>query len=117
MLQYAGLSPVLSDAHQTLARPSRYVKHPDAACRTVDGRAVAVTMARADRIPALFSFNETGTVIWDLLDEQPSLPELLDRLAALYPDASSAERDADTLALLSRLIERGIVLVRLDAAP
>ena len=100
-----------------LASQSRYVKHPDVACRTVDGLAVAVTMARADRIPALFSFNETGSVIWDLLDEQPSLQELLERLAARYPDVPSVEREADTLELLGRLIERGIVLVRLEATP
>ena len=85
-------------------------KHPDVATRTVDGRAVAISTASSGQPPTLITFNETGTVIWDLLDGHTSVGRLLERLAAGYPSVPAGQRERETLAILEQLVSAGMLV-------
>ena len=92
-------------------------KHPDVACRTVDGHAIAIRSPRLHETPALVTFNETGTVIWDLLDGRTSVQVLLAQLAARYPETPADRRETETLALLEQLLAGGMVVSHHEVAP
>ena len=92
-----------------------FAKHPDVACRTVDGRALAIRPPLPNQPPILLTFNETGTIIWDLLDGQTDVTAILARLATLYPDLPAERRETETLALLEQLLAAGVVTSQHEA--
>ena len=92
-------------------------QHPDVATRTVDGRAVAIRPPLPNEPPALFTFNETGTVIWDLVDGRTSISALLEHLATLYPEMPAERRKTETLALLEQLVKVGMLMVSQEMTP
>lgn len=59
---------------------------------------------------AYYSFDEISAHIWDLLEEGRSFPALIDALLAEF-EVERAECEADVLALLQQLTDRGLVLV------
>lgn len=89
-----------------------FVKHPDVACRLVDGRAVAVNTAPLGQPPSLLTFNETGTAIWELLDGRQDVGAVLARLAERYPDTPADRRQTETLTFLEQLATAGLVVTQ-----
>ena len=77
--------------------------------RIVDGRAVIIQPASADRPPILATLNATGTLIWEWLDGQTTIAQVLERLAARYPTMSAGRRTSETLAFLQQLVDSGLV--------
>ncbi len=58
---------------------------------------------------ALFTFNETGRIVWDRLDGDHSVEDLIGELAAEYGTPSD-EIETDVVGLMNELLKRRIVV-------
>lgn len=73
---------------------TRYVVSDDAACAIVEDGAVVLNM----RTKRYYSLNETGTVIWRLLEDAVEPPDIVARLVQQYDvDLVAAERAVNGL--------------------
>lgn len=73
---------------------TRYVVSDDAACAIVEDGAVVLNM----RTKRYYSLNETGTVIWRLLEDAVEPPDIVARLVQQYDvDVVAAERAVNGL--------------------
>ena len=86
-------------------------QHPDVATRTVDGRAVAIRPPLSNEPPKILTFNETGTIIWDLLDGRTPVAAILAHLVDLYPGIPAERRERETLSLLEQLLAMDMITV------
>jgi len=65
--------------------------HPDVLCRAVSEGAVLLHT----RDEVYFGLNEVGLLIWEMLPPAcQSVDEVVERLAARFPEADAAEREA-----------------------
>lgn len=68
----------------------RYTVSADAACAVVEDGAVVLNM----RTKRYYSLNETGMVIWRLLEEDVQVPEIVARLVDQYEVEPQVADDA-----------------------
>lgn len=91
---------------QGVYRPSE-----DIVAREIEGELIIVplTSGFGDMEDELYTFNETGKAIWDLLDGQRDLAAVV---AALTEDFEAPARDLeqDVLGLVAELVDRGILV-------
>lgn len=62
----------------------------------------------ADFNDAMFSFNETGTKIWDCIEQKKSLEEICTTLSDEY-NADTDRIEKGVLKLVNTLLEKGII--------
>jgi hypothetical protein len=67
----------------------------------------AVLLSTRDEV--YYGLNSVGSRIWDLLPAHDSLEQLVDALAADYPDVDREVIRADVVELLDTLMEHGLV--------
>ena len=94
---------------------SIYTHSDDVVSRVIEGEVIIVPLVSGigDADDDLFSLNETGRDIWDRLDGQTTVAAILDTLAAEY-DAPRDTIAAETTALLSELLTRGMIREKRD---
>ncbi|RJO65891.1 MAG: PqqD family protein [Myxococcales bacterium] len=80
------------------------LRNPRVATRTIDGQAVAVSPDDA----MLHTFNEIGTLIWELADGKTSLDAIAREVADRY-EIGLAQATADVASFCEELVERGIL--------
>ena len=86
---------------------TRYVVSDDAACAVVEDGAVVLNM----RTKRYYSLNETGTVIWRLLEDHVEPSEIVARLVQQYDvDHAAAERAVS--GLVADLTSESLVTAR-----
>lgn len=83
---------------------TRYVVSDDAACAVVEDGAVVLNM----RTKRYYSLNETGTVIWRLLEDGVEPPEIVARLVEQY-DVEHAAAERAVAALLVDLTSEALI--------
>jgi hypothetical protein len=85
---------------------SRVRQHPDTVACDMDGEMVILDM----QLDKYFGLNPAASLLWNQLQKSgtPSIAELCDALEARYA-ATRAQCEADTLALIGQLLERGLV--------
>ena len=73
------------------------IRNPHFIKRKIGTRDVIVAVGEeAKRFPGMLSVNRTGSVIWDLLEQETDLEKLTDALAARYEiDRDTAKKDAE----------------------
>ncbi len=62
----------------------------------------------ADFNDAMFSFNETGTKIWECIEQRKSLQEIVSILSDEY-NADTSRIEQGVLKLVTTLVEKGII--------
>jgi hypothetical protein len=82
----------------------RYGVSPDAACAMVDDGAVVLNM----RTKRYYSLNETGAMIWRLLEDEPQIADVVRRLVELY-DVGEREAGQTLDSLLEALSEESLI--------
>jgi hypothetical protein len=92
--------PVVSD----VSLRSRFRPADDVVFRNVDGETVILSIGSG----LYFGLTPTGTRIWELIDEERALTEILEVLLAEY-EVTSGEAQRDLLSLVSALDVRGLV--------
>jgi hypothetical protein len=90
---------------------SVFVPSDDVVAREIEGELIIVPLVAGigDLEDELFTLNETGRAIWDRLDGDRSLREVVADLAAAY-DAASAEIERDVLGLVEELVRRRMLV-------
>jgi hypothetical protein len=74
--------------------------------REIDGEAVLLDLGTS----IYFGLNEVGTRIWTLLQQDGSLQRTLDALKQGYPEIPRDQLEQDLLELVSRMLEKGLLL-------
>ncbi|MEW6333588.1 MAG: PqqD family protein [Thermodesulfobacteriota bacterium] len=83
----------------------------DVVSREIDGALIIVplTAGVGDMEDDLFSMNETGTEIWNLLDGKKTIREIVDALAGQYR-ADAGEIEADVSGIVKELLKRRMIV-------
>lgn len=85
-------------------------QNPDFIMKTVAGRTVLVPVGPAAvRFPGMVSLNETGKLLWDLLERDRSAEELLELLEQRF-EVEHSQLGADVEVFLRRLRLAGAIL-------
>ena len=80
-----------------------FVLSKDAIFRDLDGEAVVLDLASG----AYFGLNQVGTRIWQLIEQDGRLQNVLARLGEEY-EAAPEQLECDLLDLVSRLAQAGL---------
>jgi hypothetical protein len=91
-----------------------YVPSEDVVAREIEGDIIIVPLAAGvgDMEDTLYTLNETGRAIWDLLDGKRNLKAVVEALSAEY-EAPPGELERDVRGLVAELVRRRM-LVRVD---
>lgn len=84
---------------------SRYRQNPNVAFRVIEGKAVLIVPETAE----IKGLNETGTLVWSLLQAPQNLEEIARAIAARF-DVGTAQAQADAAAFLAEMQNKGLVL-------
>ncbi len=89
----------------------RYAKDPNVVAREIAGEQILVPIRKqAADMAAIYVLNETGALIWQLLDGQRSLADVKEALVRLYEvDPDTAEEDL--VELVGELLELGMLRI------
>jgi len=88
-----------------------YVPSEDIVARVIEGELIIVPLVAGigDLEDDLSTLSETGRAIWDRLDGQRTLQDVVDELAAEY-DADPKRITRDVLGFVGELVRRGILV-------
>ncbi len=88
-----------------------YRPSEDVVVRDIEGELIIVPLVAglADLEDALFTVNESGRAIWDRLDGQQTVEQIIGELAVEY-DAPTEELRADVIGFLEEVLQRGLVI-------
>lgn len=90
-----------------------YAPSEDVVARVIEGDLIIVplTAGIGDTEDAIFTLNETGRAIWDRLDGQRTLRQIIAELASKY-EAPNAQLEADVVGLMGEFAKRKMVVKR-----
>lgn len=97
-----------------------YIPSEDVVFRDIEGEIIIVPLTSVaggteGEEDALFTLNETGRAIWEQLDGQRSLRDVVKALSAEY-EAPAGEIEQDVLGLVTELLKRNL-LVKVGPTP
>lgn len=89
---------------------SIYIPSEDIVAREIDGELIIVPIGSGvgDTEDELYSLNETGRVIWALLDKEKSLNSICSELDSKF-NASLETIQTDVIGLTTELLKRNII--------
>jgi hypothetical protein len=93
----------------SISLESSFVLSKDAIFRDLNGEAVVLDLASG----AYFGLNQVGTRIWQLIEQDGRLQNVLARLVEEY-EAAPQQLERDLLDLVSRLAQAGLGAVKLQ---
>jgi hypothetical protein len=95
----------------TIKSDAVYAVSEDVVAREIEGEIIIVPLVAGigDLEDELFTLNETGKAIWDKLDGQRRLNDIIAELAAEY-QAPPGEIEADVLGLVAELVRRRMLV-------
>ena len=83
---------------------TRYAVSPDAACAPVEDGAVVLNM----RTKRYYSLNETGAMIWGLLEDEMAVEDVVARVVERY-DVDEVEARRSVAVLLDELAVEALI--------
>ncbi len=88
-----------------------YAVSEDVVAREIEGEIIIVPLVAgiADEEDELFTLNATGKAIWDKLDGQRRLRDIIIELSTEY-QAPPGEIEADVLGLVTELVRRSMLI-------
>ena len=95
----------------TISQNTIYAISDDVVAREIEGEIIIVPLVAGigDLEDELFTLNETGKAIWELLDGRRSLQEVARELSEKY-QAEPEKIQTDVLGLVGELLRRGMVI-------
>ena len=96
---------------KTIRMDMVFDRSDDVVARVIDGALIIVplTAGIGDMEDDLFSMNETGTSIWNMLDGKKTIKEVCAALEEEYL-AGSGEIERDVLGIMEELLKRRILV-------
>jgi hypothetical protein len=90
-----------------------YVPSEDVVARDIEGELIIVPLTSGvggtEDEDAIFTLNETGRAIWERLDGQRSLRDMVKELSAEY-ESPAGEIERDVLGLVTELLKRKMLV-------
>ena len=88
-----------------------YIRVENTVTREIEGNLVIIPLNSGigDLDTELFSLNHTGNVVWQKLDGQSSLKEIIDSITHEY-EAPSEQIKHDIIALIHQLLEKNLII-------
>ena len=88
-----------------------YIPSEDIVAREIEGELIIVPLISGigDLEDELFTLNETGKAIWDKLDAQKSLRDIVEELSTEFEDPGG-EIQRDVIGLVGELLKRRMVV-------
>jgi hypothetical protein len=88
-----------------------YIPSDDIVAREIEGELIIVPLISGigDMEDELFTLNETGRAIWDRLDGQKSLKDIVEELSGEFEDPER-EIEEDVIGLVGELLKRRMVV-------
>lgn len=95
----------------TINHDASYAPSEEIVAREIEGELIIVPLVSGigDMEDELFTLNETGRAIWDRLDGQRRLKDVVDELVQEF-DADEGEIEEDVIGLLEELLKRKMVV-------
>lgn len=89
----------------------RYIKDSSIVFRKVADEFILVPIKqKADEVESIFTVNQVGSCIWELIDGEKSLGEILDMIVSEF-DVKPEEAEADLIEFVKQLDKIGAVRV------
>lgn len=86
-----------------------FIKETEIVARNIAGQTIVVPVkSRVGDLDSIYTLNEIGTMIWDLLDGGRPAKEMVDALTEEY-DVEAAEAKKDVFDFLGSLEEAGLI--------
>lgn len=83
----------------------RYTVSKDALVAHLAGEAVVLHAGTKD----YFKLNETGQVVWRMLEQNADIEAILDHLSDVY-DVTAADARPEVVAIIGELVEAGLLI-------
>jgi hypothetical protein len=95
----------------TISINSIYMPSEEIVSREIEGEVIIVPLTGGigDMEDELYTLNETGKAIWDLLDGNNSLKDIAENLSAQF-EAQQEEIEQDILGLMQELLRRRMIV-------
>jgi hypothetical protein len=95
----------------TIKHDAVYAASEDVVAREIEGEIIIIPLVAgiADLEDELFTLNPTGKAIWDKLDGQRRLADIISELSVEY-QTPLGEIEADVLGLVAELVRRRILV-------
>jgi len=89
----------------------KYIPSPDIVVRNIEGETIIIpiTAGIGDLEDALFTLNPTGLAVWEKLDGQNSVADIIEALLKEYT-ASPGQIERDVLGLLEELYQKKLIV-------
>jgi hypothetical protein len=88
---------------------TRFVKDNQAVTRSIAGETIIVPIrSGVGDLNSIYTLNEVGTTIWQLLDGQRSVDQIIERISSEY-EVSNAEASKDVFDFLTTLEVEGLI--------
>jgi hypothetical protein len=96
----------------SIALEDVYKPSDDIVAREIEGEIIIVPLVAGigDMEDELFTLNETGKAIWDRLDGQTSLADVVTTLETEYEVAEDGAIERDVLGLVAELVTRRMLV-------
>ena len=90
-----------------------YKPSDDVVAREIEGEIIIVPLVAGigDMEDELFTLNDTGKAIWDKLDGQRRLADVVAELTPEFEEAEDGAIERDVLGLVAELVERRMLVV------
>ncbi len=86
-----------------------YVKDADLVTRNVVGETIVVPVkSNVGDLDSIYTLNELGTMIWELIDGQKTVNQIAEQICITY-DVSPEEARKDSLEFLESLEQAGLI--------
>ena len=97
--------------HKKISLDSAYAPSEDVVARIIEGELILVPLAAGmgDMEDELFTLNETGKAVWNLLDGQKTLKDVVLKLSVEF-EAPEGEIERDVLGLVTELCKRRMLV-------
>lgn len=88
---------------------TRFVKDNQAVTRSIAGETIIVPIrSGVGDLNSIYTLNEVGTSIWQLIDGERSVDELIERISSEY-EVSKEEASKDVFEFLTTLETEGLI--------
>ena len=96
----------------SIALEDVYKPSDDVVAREIEGEIIIVPLVAGigDMEDELFTLNDTGKAIWDQLDGQRSLADVVAAIEAEFEGAEDGAIERDVLGLVAELVERRMLV-------
>jgi hypothetical protein len=87
----------------------RFAKRPEVVSRRIAGEAILVPVrSQVAELDSIFTLNDMGSLVWDLLDGEKTVSQIADLICASYEVATEEARQ-DLLEFLAELESAGLI--------